>query len=589
MRARQVLASVAVMVAALATGMPSPAFATPAAPVISGLATSPGHVTGTVSSPGAPYVYLRLKGSPPSEFVLTADSGTFDVTTWGYSGTQSLYVMACTTADLSDCSATVASADSFTVVDVSPQVTWSSDTTIGPGENASVTVDDSGGGQLFASATPTLSGVLQGASVSVAAHGTTLLSFPDGSLDIHLLRCSDTDVCTDLPPPEIHHYEIHHHVQISWQPLPWITTSHPSTALTISTDRTGTYDLDWHVELNGHALADPHGSVVGQSLDGSGSLAPINIDGSALLTESDSYQVVATLTVHDPIYGDYPATPVAVFSSVPTFGIDRTPPVVDSYRFYQVGSSKSVTTLYPNVNTPDRPGRVAIQVNASGFSGVDVKAPNGNVVTTIWNGFSPIWNGRDRNGVTVPSGRYQIVAIDSVGNEASTVGYLSVDSRHRELRTWSQTLKADSHLLSTYVGKCSTLRRPSARRWKGSLGYYSNTKCGRQAWHASAVSTLYGIYLPSAVDADVDVRVYVYGGAAKSRPTSRAGLRYLSNKGGWYSWKVLSPKLGLHQGVADNDRTIYPDRAFYWGLATEAGDRFDVKYFKVTLRYYVLV
>ncbi len=588
MPSRRVLASVAILLAALATGLPSPAFATPAAPVISGLATSPGHVTGTISSPGAPYVYLGLKGSPATGFVLTADSGTFDVTTWGYSGTQNLYVEACTTADFSDCSATVAAADSFTVVDVSPQVTWSSDTTIGPSENASVTVDDSGGGRLVATATPTLYGTLQGPSVSVAAHGTTLLSLPDGSLDIHLLRCSDFQMCTDLTPPEVHHYEIHHQVRISWQPLSWITTRHPSTALTINTDRTGTYDLDWHVELNGQALADPHGSVVGQSLDGSGSLAPINIDGSALSAESE-YQVVATLTVHDPVFGDYPATQVVAFSTKPTFGIDRTPPVVDSYGFYQVNSSKAVTTLYPNVNTPDRPGRVAIRVNASGFSGVDVKAPNGDIVKTIMNAFNPIWDGRDRTGAAVPSGRYQFVAIDSVGNEANTVGHLSVDSRHRELRTWSQTIKADSHLLSTYVGKCSTLRRPSARRWKGSLGNYSNTKCGRQAWHASAVSTMYGIFLPSAVDADVDVRVYVYGGAAKSRPGSRAGLRYLSNKGGWYSWKVLSPKLGLHQGVADNDRTVYPDRAFYWGLATEAGDRFDVKYFRVTLRYYVLV
>jgi len=571
-----------------------------APPVVTDLNSStPGHVTGTITSPGAPFIRIRLYQNTlvwPVELTLSGDAGTFDLPTWGYSGATHVYTTACTTSDLTTCSDEVASAATFVPVDVAPQVTWSADTFIGQGESPSVTVEDSGGGVLTASMYSTYDGILTNTpNTTVDQHGTTAFAFPDGSTDIHLLRCdaANPNKCTELSPSQIHHYEIHRTLAVSWVPLTAISTTRPTTTLRIDTDRAGSYDIDWHLEVAGQPLAEPSGSLVGQPLDGNGALAPIVIDGTALTDETVSYVVVAQLAVHDPVYGTYSREVTTGFVQPrPTFVVDRTRPAVTSFVFRPPLSNAVITTIYPNVNMSDRPGMARVWTDSADYVGIAVKNATGTRVRAMPGNDNVIWNGKNASGVVVPSGTYYVVAYDVAGNESAAVGHLKVDARHRVVRTWTRTVKAAPSLVEKYVGRCSTLRRPSARGWAGSLGFYANTRCSRQTWNASAVSTMHGIYLPS-VDRYLGISVDLYGGAAKARPHSYAGIRLYNAKGQWLSWHGLEPYLGRHHGLSSSGPytpvLVYPDRAFYWGMATDAGGRYDVARFIVTVRYYALV
>lgn len=599
---RRLLAVVLAASAALSLGGLAPAYADgPPAPTLSNLSTAtPGHLTGTITSPGAPYVAIQVgpdATSYPTHLTLSGDSDSFDVATWGFQGETPIYVWACTYSGSTSCSAEVL-ATTVTPTDVIPDVAWSSDLTVGPSQPPTATVTDSGGGILQARWYPNDVGPASPLVTYLNHNGDTAGWVFDGSGRFHVFRCRDGAgvQCVEYPDLVSPTYLGKASVSLDANPISSISVAYPRTTVQFRTNGVGTYDLDWHLvrDSDQASLPAPTGSVTGQPIGADGILAPIVVDGTGLA--DDTYIVVAHLVVHDPDYGTYDETLRQGTSSVPGryfyFYADQTPPSVASITFRaETKPYEFVTTLYPNVNTqPDRPG--VVQVNANSSVDVDhflVEAPDGHVVRVIAASGNIQWSGRDATGAVVPSGRYKFVAADYVGNAAATVGYLNIDTRHRVTRTWTRTIRANSHLLGTYVGRCSTMRRPSARGWAGSLGYYANTRCGNTTWRASAVSTLYGIYLPSNVDKDLTVRVFVYGGAAKSRPRSYAGLRYLNTSGMWQHWTLLTPNLGLHPGIRTNDSAIYKDRAFYWGLATEAGDRFDVKSFTVELKYYALV
>ena len=150
------------------------------------------------------------------------------------------------------------------------------------------------------------------------------------------------------------------------------------------------------------------------------------------------------------------------------------------------------------------------------------------------------------------------------------------------------TVAAASTVEDTFVGRCSVLKRPSNRGWKGSLGYYSNDKCSGTV-EASVVSTVHAVRMPAAT-AYGSLTVTAYGGA--SRPATRhiAYISYLDNHKDWGTPWLLMPNLGNHAGARVHASDfIFGDRYIVWNVFNVKGSHYDVKSFTVRLGYRVLV
>lgn len=206
------------------------------------------------------------------------------------------------------------------------------------------------------------------------------------------------------------------------------------------------------------------------------------------------------------------------------------------------------------------------------------------------------WDGRNQQRALVAAGVYSLAftAIDSSDNRSETKTVSMTVSRKRLVtKTMWRTVRAAGSKVDQYVGRCSTLRRPSARGWVGSLGLYSNTRCGSND-ERSLVATAHAVRVPKAFQNRYgSLVVKVYGGAARSRPNSRALLEYLrvSDKA-WVKDQVIGPRVGTKTGqTAAAGRFVHAKTTepwVAWGLLTARGHRYDVRDFTVVLRYTVL-
>jgi hypothetical protein len=543
--------------------------------------TTPGHVTGTVSSL-RPYVYVWFDASAPATLVpLTSGSGTFDLPTWGYSGSQMVHAIACpTTANDATCS--VEQAVAFTPTDVTPQVTWFSDSTVGPTQSATIDVTDTGGGTLQAIWDNT-----EGTPVTTLLNqsGTTDLNLADGTGTVTIVRCSlvVTTTCTGFTPAITHTLTVRTVVPTSVGAIARITTPHPSTTAGVTTKMTGTYTLTWHLEQGGVPVSGgPTGSVnTPTALNANGTTPAFPIAGTGLA--DGTYDLVGTITVTDPDFSTNPF-PAAAFTG--SLIVHKTGPVVTI--------TSSMGTIYPNVNNSVRPGSTLLTVAGAGLPAVRTfKIANGSTVIrlTLNAGGQVTWYGRGSGastGTLAAAGTYTATAYDSDGNPSAAHATVVLSTKHWVLVTWRKTVSAQGSLINKYVGACSTLRRPSLRRWAGSLGFYSDTRCNATTWTRSAVSTVQGVFLPPA-DKYVDVHVDTYGGAATTSSLSVAIVRYLTTGGVWVSQRTLRPAVGWRVGLTRSlSGMVFKDRSFGWGVATGYGNKFDVRSFTVVARYYTL-
>lgn len=303
-----------------------PAHAEPGDPVVSDLdASTAGHVLGTVTSV-APYVSVRLSTDVAPQIVtLTAGTGTFDLATWGYSGTLPVYVASCAVAAPalpSDCSTEVASTATFTPTDVVPDVTWPTDTTVGPGDGPVVTVSDpAGGGDLRAIWVNPGDDLETAVTRDVA----TPLTLSDGSGFVRLVRCraGSTTVCSAFSPDQTVDLVVNQVLTATVDEVADLTGSNPSTDVTVTTDASGTYELTWTLEQDGSLVAGQGGTDSG-ALDGTGVTDPFSIDGSSLLDGVYDIEVVISVA-DDAEFGDFPATAasgtVVVDGSGPTASV----------------------------------------------------------------------------------------------------------------------------------------------------------------------------------------------------------------------------------------------------------------------------
>jgi hypothetical protein len=253
--------------------------------------------------------------------------------------------------------------------------------------------------------------------------------------------------------------------------------------------------------------------------------------------------------------------------------------------------SASPTTIYPLINNAKRPGITTITVtgiastvaaleirNAADVKVRDLNLAGQNTVT---------WNGRDNSSAVVPGGSYKIVAIGSGSDVSAVEGAVTVSGQKLVHKTYTKTVTAAYSLAYKFVGKCSTLRKPSKRKWKGSLGFYANAKCKKQTWNASAVSTQHVLRLPAA-EQYTDMRVNTYGGAHKRG--SRGLIRYFPLTGNKsVSDTFISSKVGNHTGpLRKTTNMVSANHWISWGFVTAYKSQYDVKSFTVVVHYDVL-
>jgi len=99
-----------------------------------------------------------------------------------------------------ECSAEQTSGVNFSPTDVDPGVTWFSDDTIGPGQDATVTVTDPTGGGALKAFWDNTDGLDQ--TTTLDRNGNTNLTLVDGTGTVTIKRCSTVDpsFCNRLHP-----------------------------------------------------------------------------------------------------------------------------------------------------------------------------------------------------------------------------------------------------------------------------------------------------------------------------------------------------------------------------------------------------
>jgi hypothetical protein len=571
----------------LALGAVTPASAAvPAAPVLSNLSTvTPGHLTGTVTSPGEPSVHLSLSGVYEEDINLSGASGTFDIETWGLPPTSTIYARAC---NVDGCSATTEA--TIHPTDVVPQVTWSSDQTVGQGQSVDVTVEDSGGGTLTAF-WDRGDGPFNYFTV-LDKHGTTAVDTPNGTGTVTLYRCRSSNVtCTPFQPVTSHPYTVLRYANLSWDDIGTVTQTHSRTAH-FSTDLDGptwpagsTYDVSWSI-LTATDQVVRTGTASGvfgptqNSFD-----VPIVSDG----LPDGQLKITGSLTVHTADFGDL-TRDLSNFLGNPTFWVDRTG------LEHVTSITKTHSTIYPRVNLGSYYGSTTIGVKSSEaeLGQVAVVSGSGTLVRTLTYRFaqateiSVTWNGKNGAGAIVPAGTYRLYPVDDYGNRGSAYTTVVVSPKTLITKTFRKTVTAAGSLFGAYVGPCSTLARPSNRGWVYSLGYYANTKCGTQTFHSSGVSTGHVVSVPAAARY-LDVHVSAYGGPVAGGIPDRAVIRYLLKNGDWGSERAISSGLTWHPGfTVPAAGYVTTKHNFRWGFLDAYKSRYDVKSFTVVLTYQVV-
>jgi hypothetical protein len=374
----------------------------------------------------------------------------------------------------------------------------------------------------------------------------------------------------------------------------WITfdsgvasTSHPVLSARVHPRSLyGDYTLTWYLEKDGYA-------VPGRSGTASGTLGTTSVyqtdpfDVAATELDDGTYYVVGTITVVKP---EGTGTQIDTFNE--SFLVDFTGPAVTSL-------TTSPAVFYPRISATIRvPGyspyvSITPGAGSTGISGYDV-VKGSTQYASIWpSGRIADWDGRTsgQRSAVVPEGTYKIVPRDDHGNTSPVVAQVTVSHKRLIRHTWSRTASPQSSVVERYVGQCSSLRQPARAGWRGSFGYYSNTRCKTKSAKKTSVSTVHSIRLPAAIWY-AGLHVDTYGGGARTKPHSAAVVRYLGVDNRWLSEKRLSGKLVQHAGPSVSGdslrRFLFKNREFVWNLVTGYGNRYDVRTFTVVLSYYVL-
>lgn len=564
--------------------------------------STPGHAKGTVEGLGeTPFVLVDLghHGSWPGPHAVVpvvAGVAEYDLETWGFDSpipSQPEIVIGavpCAGPSIGTCSGEPVLSPAFEPTDVAPQVTWPTDPTIGPGQTVSIEVSDpQGGGELRAQWDPAAGDGTE--KVLTGRNGTFAIDLTDGEGEIRLRRClpGSPYECHTFDPAVSHPLVVRRKLTTVVTAAAGdgaVTVAHPTLTATVDTNSVGSPDLDL-VVLNeqGQPVAVPQPDV-DPTTDADG-VFTFRLDAVDLPTDA-YYTLSGTVTIDDPDFGVLTGPLRDFLGESVGFYVDTVGPTND-------GLTVSRTEIHPRAIDALRAYRtVAISITDSEqldyHDLLEIRNGSGTTVRHLepsyesaWLG-TATWDGRDDAGALVPGGTYRVVPVDENGNPSATTRTVTVAHTAGTLRTYRRTLSAAATTIDKAVGRCSTLRRPALRGWSGSLGYYSNSRC-RGSDEASTVSTLNALRLPVAALRYADARVDTYGGAARRMPRSRGLIRlWVGDR--WSAFSVMSRTLGAHTGPRGSGTAVDRDRWVVWNVATALGNRYDVKSFTVTVRYY---
>lgn len=561
--------------------------------------STPGHASGTVEGLGdTPYVLVGLRRHdtwPGPQEVRPVEAGvaTYDLETWGLRSSDpaqpelQVGAVPCAGSLSSSCAGDPVLSPVFDATDVAPDVTWPEDTTVGVDETVSITVaDPQGGGDLRATWDSPDGGSGQ---LLAGREGTFEIPVTDGEGEITLHRCmaGSNLHCDPFEPPVSRTFTVRRNLGTVVTDDGTVTTLHPVLTVTVDTDAVGPVDIDVSVlDEQGQVVAVPAPDV-DAATDEAG-IFTFRLDAAALPSDR-YYSLVGTATVQDATFGPLSGPLLDGTGEPDEFLVDTTPPGIEDLTV----TRPVIHPLAVNALQVHRTTRIDLH-DAEQFAydeGVEVRDSQGRTVRHLEPQFpsatrgTTTWDGRDDSGVLVAEGAYTVVAVDPAGNPSLVLRTVTVSHDRGVLRTFRRTVSAAGSRTDTFVGRCSTLRRPALRGWAGSLGFYANTRCDRSTWEASAVSTVHRVRVPAAVRWR-DFRVDTYGGHARLRPGSRALIRYHALDG-WRSERMLGSRVQTHTGpMSDAAGFVRDQRYLYWGLAAAYGHHWDVRSFTLVLRYY---
>lgn len=201
------------------------------------------------------------------------------------------------------------------------------------------------------------------------------------------------------------------------------------------------------------------------------------------------------------------------------------------------------------------------------------------------------WNGSTDAGPLATAGDYYPVlsADNGVDPVASAAGWqFTVSSKALVSKRWTKTVSASGSLRAKQVGSCSTLRKPGLKLGRGSLGYYSLTRCSQTSRGRGVIATVHALTLPAAFRPGA-IRFSVYGGAL--RRTGSVGFVPLdkAQNGIDAAVRILPRAVGWHPIPAVKATTMLTSsRLIRWGVAALDRSRYDIRSFRVTYTYTVL-
>jgi hypothetical protein len=206
--------------------------------------------------------------------------------------------------------------------------------------------------------------------------------------------------------------------------------------------------------------------------------------------------------------------------------------------------------------------------------------------------YSLEWRGNNLHGDLAPEGVYTLELVAHKGSDYEShydAGTVMLSHKRLVTKTFRKVVTPAGSLVGKpYVGRCSTLKRPSDRGWAGSFGLYTATKC-KGTFKTTVIGTDHAMRMPRAIRYK-RLRISTYGGAARSQPGSYLFFDQFSTARTWGKDDTrLGYGLAWHAGpVKAASEYVFDDRWIYWGVYTYLGARYDLKTFKVVLTYQVL-
>jgi hypothetical protein len=331
------------------------------------------------------------------------------------------------------------------------------------------------------------------------------------------------------------------------------------------------------------------GSIPSASLvPGADGFADLPIDIPAGVPDGD-YLLDVRMSVDDPLLGhldgslgeedEYGFTGLAAVrldTVAPRVRVTNLPtvfyPVVDDYR--------DSLTIVP---TYSEGGAVRLEVlNSAGARVYRISADSVALDLT--------WNGRNAQDRPVAPGTYtlRLTVTDEAGNSGFWTGRTMVSHKKVQFTTWKRTVTAAPYVSSTFVGKCSVLKRKA----HGALGFYSQKKC-RGGDRASTVVAYFGMRIPRAIDDKYGWgELRVHGGPATSSKRNYLIAGFIKPDGSLVGRRQLGSDSKHSRPVALLNNVVH-DRTqsrpyVIWSNGLTAGSRYDVRSFTISIDYQVL-